>query len=82
MVYPSTHVSILKRNSMLPDADGNVLVSFARNGSLVGDVIQKAEIEARWKSAREVEIICSAADPVPFTVSELDGVRITHTLTP
>lgn len=78
----TTHASILKRDSRLPDAAGNVLVSFERHGSLVGDVIQQPEIEAQWKGSRELEIIHSAADPGPFAVSELDGVRVTHTLMP
>lgn len=67
---------------MLPDAPGNLLVSFERHGSLIGSSVREPEVLARWRDSGTIELLYRAGTPIESSVSEFGRFRVVHTLTP
>jgi hypothetical protein len=77
----TTHVSVVAAEKMLPDAPGNLLVSFERHGSLIGSSMQEPEIRVRWRDSETIELLYRAGTPIESSVARLGRFRIIHTLT-
>lgn len=67
---------------MLPNAPGNLLVSFERHGSLVGASVREPEVVVRWQRPDAIELAYSSAAPIHSTVSEFGSFRVIHTRAP
>lgn len=78
----TTHVSVLREPEFLPNAPGNLLVSFERHGSLIGASIHEPEVQARWSGPNSIELSYSSAAPIQSAVSELGRFRVTHVRAP
>lgn len=76
----TTHVSVVREYEMLPKKAGNVLVSFGRHGSLVGNTIQEPEIRARWLGPEVIELTYRASDPLQYVASDVGSFRVVHVL--
>ena len=78
----TTHASIVRESVMLPDAPGNVFISYERHGPLIGQTAQEPEVGAQWLSAQRVELTYSADIPVHFVAKQVDSVQVTSRLIP
>ncbi len=78
----TTHVSVLREGEALPNAPGNLLVSFERHGSLIGASIRDPEVRAQWQGPDAIVLSYSSAAPVQSAVSELGRFRVTHSSAP
>mgnify|MGYP000090027561 CR=1 FL=1 len=78
----STHVSVVPEPELLPNAPGNLLISFERHGSLIGSTIQNPEVQARWSGTEAIELSYSLSPPVQFAASAFGRFRITQTRSP